>query len=104
MWTSQAISFFYGPEAYFQYHTRGVKSGDVMKAPSMKMYLAGWNHYPEGQIRNALYLHLIQDSDSMVLHQPVTDAVLTLTDEPISCVSQSYTSGHYDLTACSKLA
>jgi len=83
----QAISFFYGPEAYFQYHTRGIKSGDVMKTPSMKTYLAGWNHYPEGQIRNAVYLHLIQDSTSMASHQQVTDAVRTLTDEPISCVS-----------------
>jgi hypothetical protein len=86
----QAVAFFYGPEAYFEYHTRGVKSGDVMKTPSIKMYLAGWNHYPEGQIRNARYLHLVPGVASMPPNQPVTQDVHVATEHDIRRVSTFY--------------
>ena len=61
-----------------------------MKNPSVKMYLAGWNHYPEGQIRNARYLHLIPGVASMPLQQPVTQAVHRETEHDIRKVSISW--------------
>jgi hypothetical protein len=62
-----------------------------MKTPSVKMYLAGWNHYPEGQIRNALYLHRIPGLDSLPLDQPVNQAVQQSTEHDFRRVSVSGT-------------
>ena len=47
------------------------------------MYLAGWNHYPEGQIRNALYLHQIEGTDQMPLNGPVTEYVQVATEDNV---------------------
>jgi len=46
----------------------------------MKMYLAGWNHYPEGRIRNALYMHLLDDDSGLTLDNPVTTIIKTATE------------------------
>jgi hypothetical protein len=83
----QSVAFFYGPDAYHKYYTQGVKMGDLLKTATMKMYLAGWNHYPEGEIRNALYLHLLEGSEAMEWDKTVTVAVRSATEDGIRQVS-----------------
>jgi len=61
--------------------------GDLLKTATVKMYLAGWNHYPEGQIRNALYLHLLEGSESMEWDKAVTVTVRIATEDGIRQVS-----------------
>jgi len=51
-----------------------------MKTPSIKAYLAGWNHYPEGRIRNALYLHLFQTEEGLPLDEPITPTIRRATE------------------------
>ena len=81
------MAFFYGPEEYYKYYTQGVKSGDLIKTATLKMYLAGWNHYPEGQIRQALHLYIVGDDGAVPLDMALPEPVKNLTDDPICHVS-----------------